>query len=87
VDLYIDYPIIDLKLYKIPVFASTSAITVARSAGLFGSIFLIPVFVQQQLGYSALQSGILMLPSSLVMILIFPAVGIMADKVGPRYRR
>lgn len=84
VDSFIDYPIIDLKLYKIPVFASTSMITVARSAGLFGSIFLIPVFVQQQLGYSALQSGILMLPSSLVMILIFPAVGIMADKVGPR---
>jgi len=84
VDSYVDNPIIDLGLFKIPVFASATAITVARSAGLFGSIFLIPVFVQQQLGYTAFQSGLLMLPSSLFMAIIFPIVGIMADKVGPR---
>ncbi len=84
VDLYVDYPIMDLRLFKIPIFSSATAITVARSAGLFGSIFLIPVFVQQQLGYTAFQSGLLMLPSSLFMALIFPAVGIMADKVGAR---
>ncbi len=84
VDSYIDYPIIDLSLFKIPVFASATAITVARSAGLFGSIFLIPVFVQQQMGYTALQSGMLMLPSALFMGIVLPLVGIMSDRIGPR---
>jgi MFS transporter, DHA2 family, multidrug resistance protein len=84
VETHIDNPIMDLSLFKIPTFATASIITVARSLGLFGSIFLIPLFVQQQMGYTALQSGLLMLPSSLFMAMIFPIVGIMSDKVGPR---
>lgn len=84
VETHIDNPIVDLSLFKIPTFATASIITVARSIGLFGSIFLIPLFVQQQMGYTAMQSGLLMLPSSLFMIIIFPICGAMADKVGPR---
>jgi MFS transporter, DHA2 family, multidrug resistance protein len=85
VETHIDYPIIDLSLFKIPTFATASVITVARSLGLFGSIFLIPLFVQQQMGYTAMQSGILMLPPSLMMLLVFPVFGKLADKVGPKW--
>jgi EmrB/QacA subfamily drug resistance transporter len=84
VELHVDNPIIDLSLFKIPTFAAASAITVARSIGLFGSLFLIPVFVQQQMGMTSLQSGLLMLPSSIFMAFLFPVVGGLADKVGPR---
>jgi EmrB/QacA subfamily drug resistance transporter len=85
VESHVEHPIIDLTLFKIPTFAAASIITVSRSIGLFGSIFLIPIFVQQQLHYTALQSGLLMLPSSILMAMIFPAFGKMADKVGPRW--
>jgi DHA2 family multidrug resistance protein len=84
VETHIENPIVDLSLFKIPTFATASVITVARSIGLFGSIFLIPLFVQQQMGYTALQSGFLMLPPSLFMAVVFPLFGRMADKVGPR---
>jgi MFS transporter, DHA2 family, multidrug resistance protein len=85
VETHIDYPVVDISLFKIPTYTTASIITVARSIGLFGSIFLIPLFVQQQLGYTALQSGLLMLPSSIFMAFLFPLFGRMADKVGPKW--
>jgi DHA2 family multidrug resistance protein len=84
VETSIKDPLMDLKLYKIPLFANMSILTVVRSAGMFGSIFLIPVFVQQQLGYTAVQSGMLMFPASVVMIAVMPLVGKLADKTGPK---
>ncbi len=84
VETNISNPLMDLRLYKIPLFANLSILTVVRSATMFGSIFLIPVFVQQQLGYTAVQSGMLMFPASLVMIAAMPFVGKLADKVGPK---
>lgn len=66
------------------MFAIGILITIVRSIGLFGSTFLIPLFVQQQMGYSTIQSGLLMLPSAIFMALLLPFVGRMADKVGPR---
>jgi DHA2 family multidrug resistance protein len=85
VETHVEHPIIDLSLFKIPTFATASVITVARSIGLFGSIFLIPLFVQQQMGYTAMQSGLLMLPPSLFMAVVFPLFGWVADKVGPKW--
>jgi DHA2 family multidrug resistance protein len=85
VETHIDYPVVDISLFKIPTYTTASIITVARSIGLFGSIFLIPLFVQQQLGYTALQSGLLMLPSSIFMAFLFPLFGRMADKVGAKW--
>jgi DHA2 family multidrug resistance protein len=74
----------NLRLYRIPLFANMSILTVVRSAAMFGSIFLIPVFVQQQLGYTAVQSGMIMFPASLVMIVAMPFVGKLADRIGPK---
>jgi EmrB/QacA subfamily drug resistance transporter len=84
VETHVENPIMDLSLFKIPVFATATVITMARSIALFGSIFLIPLFVQQQMGYTALQSGLLMLPQSLFMAVLLPFFGRMADKVGPK---
>ena len=85
VENHIHHPIIDLCIFKIPVFTISSLIMIARSIGLFGSTFLLPLFVQQQVGYTALQSGLLMLPPSLFMAVLFPIFGQLADKVGPKW--
>ena len=76
--------IVDLSLFKSPVFSIAAIIAVVRSIGLFGGVFLIPLFLQQQMGYNELQSGLIMLPSSLLMAFVLPFVGRMADKVGPK---
>ena len=85
VEFHIDHPVVDLRIFKIPVFSLSITIMVARSIGLFGSTFLLPLFVQQQVGYTALQSGLLMLPPSLFMATLMPLGGRLADKVGPKW--
>ncbi|HEY1405936.1 MAG TPA: DHA2 family efflux MFS transporter permease subunit, partial [Spirochaetota bacterium] len=84
VESHVANPIIDLSLFGIPIFSIAIVITIVRSIGLFGSTFLIPLFVQQQLGYTTIQCGLLMLPSAVFMALILPSVGRMSDKIGPR---
>jgi DHA2 family multidrug resistance protein len=51
---------------------------------LFGGIFLLPLFMQELLGYDALQSGIAMLPRSVVMMVGMPLAGRLYNHLGPR---
>ncbi len=85
VETNIDYQIMDLKLFKIPVFSSCLIITAARSVGLYGGMFLIPLFVQQEMGFSAMQSGLLLLPGSLAMAVFVPALYSLGDKFSSRF--
>jgi len=50
---------------------------------LFGSIILLPLYLQNVLGLSTLQTGLLLLPGGLLMGLLGPSVGRLYDKVGP----
>jgi MFS transporter, DHA2 family, lincomycin resistance protein len=50
---------------------------------LFGTIILLPIYLQNVLGLSTLQTGLLLLPGGLLMGLLGPRVGRLYDKVGP----
>ena len=50
-------------------------------AGLFGSTYLLPVFVQQIQGMTPTQAGLLLMPSGFAMLLVFPIAGRLSDKV------
>jgi MFS transporter, DHA2 family, multidrug resistance protein len=76
--------IIDLSLFKIPVFTSCMIVTLARSVALFGGTFLLPVFIQRIMGYNEITSGLIMLPSSIAMAIMMPFVGKLSDKMAPR---
>jgi EmrB/QacA subfamily drug resistance transporter len=84
VELHVQDKIMDIELFKIPAFSITAMISVVRSIGLFGGTFLIPLFVQQQMGFNELQSGLMLLPSSLLLMLTIPIVSRMADKAPVR---
>jgi EmrB/QacA subfamily drug resistance transporter len=77
--------IIDLSLFKSPVFSICILVTVVRSVALFGGVFLLPVFVQRVQGLDAVDAGLLMLPGSVLMAVIMPFSGRMSDKVGARW--
>ncbi len=53
--------------------------------GLFATLFYIPLFLQEGLGYPALRAGLLLLPQALVMAVLMPVAGRLYDKIGPRY--
>ncbi|HEY6011261.1 MAG TPA: DHA2 family efflux MFS transporter permease subunit [Nitrospirota bacterium] len=83
-ELTCEKPAVDLRILKDVNFASGSLIGGMLGMGLFGSLFLLPMFLQQLLGYPALDSGIALMPRSLAMAIAMPVAGRFYNKLGPR---
>lgn len=77
--------VIDLELFKFPVFTVSMILTATRSMALFGGVFLLPVFLQQVKGLDEIESGLILLPGSLIIGFFMPMAGRMSEKIGPRY--
>ncbi|MGZ6470550.1 MAG: DHA2 family efflux MFS transporter permease subunit [Bdellovibrio sp.] len=76
--------IMDLTLLKNSVFAACFGLTAVRSLALYGGTFLLPVFLQNFKNLDEVDSGLLLLPGSLLMGLLMPFAGRLGDKVSPR---
>lgn len=75
-------PLIDMRLFKnVPMIASLLAISVGTAA-LISIIFLVPIYSQNLLGYTAMDTGILMLPMAMVTGIMMPISGKLFDKFG-----
>src|SRR5690606_31311555 len=81
--LWMDDPMLDFKIYKHPMFALSSAISIVLSIAMFSGMILTPLYVQTIRGISPFHSGILMLPGAIVMGLMSPITGRLFDKYGP----
>ena len=77
--------IMDLGLFKHTVFSVSMLLTAIRSVALFGGVFLLPLFLQQLKGLTAMQSGLILLPGSLIIAFSMPIVGLLSDKASPRF--
>jgi len=80
-EMYTAKPMLDMRLFKNFAFSSASVIAFIMGAGLFGSTYLLPVFVQQIQGMTPTQAGLLLMPSGFAMLLVFPIAGRLSDKV------
>ncbi len=83
-ELTCDKPAVDLRILKDLNFTSGSLIGGVIGMGLFGSLFLLPLFLQQLLGYPALDSGVALMPRSLAMAVAMPVAGRFYNRLGPR---
>jgi len=79
-----DRALLDLRTFVAPGFAVSISLMMIMMAALFGTIILLPMFTQDVLGLEPIQSGLLVLPGSLIMGLLGPVVGRLYDRVGPR---
>ncbi|MCR8659675.1 DHA2 family efflux MFS transporter permease subunit [Paenibacillus endoradicis] len=77
-------PLLNLSVYKFPMFALGNVISVVNSAALFSGMILTPAYMQTVKGISPLDSGLMMLPGALVMGVMSPITGKLFDKFGPR---
>lgn len=78
-------PVVDLKFFKVPAFTIANVSSFISFMGLFGGIFLIPIFAQSILGYSVTQSGILFIPMA-IAIMIGVQIGVRLNAImKPRY--
>lgn len=78
------HPLVNLLLLRQPVFLFATLGAMALGLALFGSTYLIPLFVQTTLGFSATEAGLLMLPAGVVLGIVFPLSGRLADKRSAR---
>jgi len=78
-------PIVDLKFFKIPAFVNALLNNFVVFMGMMGSLFLLPVFAQTFLGYTATESGYLFMPMAFMMVIASPLGGSLVGKVQARY--
>ncbi len=83
-ELTTEHPIIDLSLYKKRNFTMTQLVMLLIGAALYSTTVMIPQFLQEILGYTATEAGLALSLGGLVLIILFPVVGYIGQKVDPR---
>jgi len=78
-------PVVNLRLFKDPTFASATVVAFVMFGMLMGSMFLLPVFAQESLHYTATLSGIVLMPRTLAMMLMSPVVGRLYNRIQPAF--
>lgn len=83
-ELTVKNPLIDLRLLGNHNFGLANLVVFIFSIGMFGSTFLMPMYLQNALGYTAIQSGAVFLPVGIIQGIISPIAGIASDKINPK---
>src|SRR5665647_409084 len=83
-ELLVEEPLLDLRLLKYHNFGIANIILVIFSLGMFGSTFLLPIYLQNSLGYTALQAGSVFLPVGIIQGIVAPISGRISDKMNPK---
>lgn len=77
-------PAVNIRLFKDRTFLSGTLIGAVMFAMLMANVFLLPIFMQELLGFDATQAGVALMPRALVMMLITPIIGRIYNHVSPR---
>jgi EmrB/QacA subfamily drug resistance transporter len=77
-------PMLPMSFFRSRAFSATNGVSISMYFGTFGSVFLLAQFFQVAQGYSALQSGLRILPWTAMPIFIAPLAGALSDRIGGR---
>lgn len=79
-----DYALLDVRAFAFPTFTVSLALMLISMMSLFGTLILLPLYMQQVVGTSTLNSGLALLPGGLIMGVLGWFVGRAFDRIGPR---
>jgi len=79
-----DEPLLHLELFKDRTFSWAMVLSLLIVTVMFGSMLLIPLYLQEVHGYNALQTGLLLLPQAVTAAFAMPLGGMLTDRIGPR---
>jgi EmrB/QacA subfamily drug resistance transporter len=85
VELKTASPLAQLRLFRDRTFSAGNFVSMVQFFGLMGVIFLLVLFLQIVLGFSALKAGLTLLPLPLAIIVVAPFAGRFTDKIGGRW--
>ncbi|QTH41770.1 multidrug efflux MFS transporter [Cohnella sp. LGH] len=77
-------PLLELRVFRSGSFTKGIIVQWVSQIALFGTLFLVPLFLQQAKGYSPMESGLMMLPQALASGLFMPIGGKLFDRFGAR---
>ena len=78
-------PMLDLTLFRSGTYAGANLAMLLVALSMFGVFFFVSLYMQNVLGYSAVQAGAAFLPMTLLIILIAPIAGRLSDRYGSRW--
>jgi len=83
-DLRTPSPLLDLSLFRERVFSAAVGLRAVLGLAYYIALFLLPLFTQQVLGWTAYQSGAVLVPAGLAMAALMPISGALSDRIGSR---
>jgi EmrB/QacA subfamily drug resistance transporter len=83
-ELTTEDPLLDLRVLKIFPFTLSLIISSVLTMALYGGILLLPLYLQNIRGYTAMQTGLLMFPGAIATGIMMPISGRLFDKIGAR---
>ncbi|HBC92203.1 MAG TPA: MFS transporter [Pelotomaculum sp.] len=84
VELNHDQPMLDLRLFKSGIFSISVVSGSLITVGLYGGVFLIPLFTQNLLRMTPFETGLLLMPAAIVTAIMMPISGFLFDRFGAK---
>nr|WP_052000954.1 MDR family MFS transporter [Gracilibacillus halophilus] len=80
-----EHPMLEFRVFKNPIFTLAIIITMIVLMALIGAETMLPLYMQDTRGFSALESGLMLLPGAVVMGIMSPITGALFDKFGAKW--
>lgn len=80
-----EQPLLDVRLFALPQFFIANLVGWVSTVALFGAEFMLPLYLQNVRGLSALDTGLLLLPQGLSVAVAGPIAGRLVDRIGARF--
>lgn len=83
--LKLEEPILEFRIFKYKMFTLTTALGMIVFISMIGTAVVLPLYMQNMLGFSALDSGLVLLPGAIIMGLMNPVTGRLFDQYGAKW--
>ena len=84
IELEVESPLIDMRIFSSYAYSLSLILLGVTVTGLFSALYFIPQYLQGVQGLQALDSGLVLVPSALVLVVLMPLAGRVYDAIGPR---
>jgi len=84
VELFVEHPIVNMRVFKDFSFSLGNVVVFFILFNLFGSIVLLPIYLQTLMGYTATLAGIVLAPGGIAALVAMPVAGILISRINPK---
>ena len=78
-------PLLQLSLFRDRTFSWAMVLSFVVVTAMFGTMLLLPLYLQEVHGYDAIETGLLLLPQAAVAAISMPLGGYLTDRIGPKW--